>query len=234
MSLELRPIAFIQSCYQECFGTPRQGALVPAGQGLLELVPELRSQGFLSGLENFSHAWLLWHFHSNGSFSIRGKIYPPRLDGEKTGLFASRSPHRPNPIGLTLVRIEEISGDTLRVSGIDLIEGTPVFDIKPYLPETDYAASANASWTAKGNLHAPRVFFSPEAEAFLASANLAIPAQQFRDLIAQSVAQDPRPDTQKNKAKEFFFRLYDLDIGFLWEETGRVTITKIRDFHPPV
>ena len=231
-SVTLRPIGTIRSCFKECFGTPRQGLLAPASEATLELAPEFRSQGFLDGLEDFSHLWLLWHFNQNEKSSKRGKICPPRLAGKKTGVFASRSPHRPNPLGLSLVRLLEVQADALRIGGVDFIEGTPVFDIKPYLPETDQVMDARSGWTENLARSDLEVRFANAAEKALDSLPLPIPRAQFRDLITQSLGLDPRPENYKSREKIYYFRLYDWDIGFAWNG-AIVEVKEIRRFSTP-
>lgn len=137
--LVLEPIGEIRSCFAEKNGTPRQGAVCPSSRAslTLKLPDHLNAQHALDGLAGFSHVWLLWHFHSNGNNTVHSKVRPPRLDGERVGVFATRSPHRPNPIGLSAVGLERVEGDTLHLTGVDLIDGTPVFDVKPYVPLAD-------------------------------------------------------------------------------------------------
>jgi tRNA-Thr(GGU) m(6)t(6)A37 methyltransferase TsaA len=217
--LKVIPIAKARSCYKACFGTPRQGSLAPASEAWIDLVPALHSQEFLSGLGDFSHAWLIWLFHENENSSIRGKIRPPRLDGKKVGVFASRSPHRPNPIGLSLVRILEVKENSFKVAGVDLIDGTPILDIKPYIPEVDKADDASLGWTAEVTHKKPNIIFSEAAESALEKLDLPVHRDQFKELIQQSLAQDPRPTIHRDKEKIFYFQLYEWDIGFSWRET---------------
>jgi tRNA-Thr(GGU) m(6)t(6)A37 methyltransferase TsaA len=133
------PIGHIHSCFAEKNGTPRQGSICPASRATLELkLPgTLIPEHSVEGLEQYSHVWLLWQFHQNGPAAIRSKVSPPRLDGVRVGLFATRTPHRPNAIGLSAVKLERIDGCTLHLSGVDLIEGTPILDVKPYVPLAD-------------------------------------------------------------------------------------------------
>lgn len=141
------PIGHIRSCFAEKNGTPRQGSICPSSRASLELkLPAtLNPLHAVEGLDQFSHVWLLWQFHQNGVAAIRSKVAPPRLDGERVGLYATRSPHRPNAIGLSAVRLERIEGSTLHLSGVDLVDGTPVFDVKPYVPIADSLPPADVS-----------------------------------------------------------------------------------------
>eukprot|EP00310_Coccolithus_braarudii_P007262 CAMPEP_0183375300 /NCGR_PEP_ID=MMETSP0164_2-20130417/116938_1 /TAXON_ID=221442 /ORGANISM="Coccolithus pelagicus ssp braarudi, Strain PLY182g" /LENGTH=154 /DNA_ID=CAMNT_0025552447 /DNA_START=199 /DNA_END=659 /DNA_ORIENTATION=+ len=136
---EMRPIGHIQSMFPAKFGTPRQGSLAPSTRARLQLeaanLGGLSPQHALDGIAAYSHVWLVWAFHLNEHVATRPKVQPPRLRGEKRGLFATRTPFRPNPIGLSLVQLDGVdNGDTLMLSGVDLVDGTPVYDIKPYIP----------------------------------------------------------------------------------------------------
>ncbi|XP_077863819.1 tRNA (adenine(37)-N6)-methyltransferase-like [Saccoglossus kowalevskii] len=134
------PIGYIKSCFKSKNGTPRQPTICSRSKAKLQILQSAFNNPAhaLEGLQQFSHLWIIFIFHRNGpSNYTKAKVKPPRLDGARVGLFASRSPHRPNPIGLTLVHIDSIQGDTIHMSGIDMIEGTPVLDIKPYIPTYD-------------------------------------------------------------------------------------------------
>ncbi|KAL9644503.1 hypothetical protein ABK040_009367 [Willaertia magna] len=149
MSITFKPIGIFHSCYQFKNATPRQGALVPIGRGRLKInssqFPSNAQHHSLIGIEEFSHLWLIYYFHDNNnkerleSNHLRPQVKPPRLNGKKVGLFSVRSPHRPNPIGLTLAKIEQVdlNKGELLLSGVDLIDGTPVLDIKPYISRYD-------------------------------------------------------------------------------------------------
>jgi tRNA-Thr(GGU) m(6)t(6)A37 methyltransferase TsaA len=162
---ELEPIGYIETPFKERFGTPRQPHLVPASWGVLKLRSELNLSEALEGLEGFSHIWLIFVFHQNTNKGIKAKIHPPRMGGEKTGLFATRTPHRPNPIGLSAVKLERIEGGTLYLSGVDLVDGTPILDIKPYLPSSDCLPEAHAGWTATRPERTLKVVFTERSEA---------------------------------------------------------------------
>ena len=134
-----RPIGHIRTCFPRKNGCPRQGSVCPASQAKLDLEFGSNPHHGIEGMGDFSHVWLLWVFHDNGTFwTPRPHVLPPRLNGVKKGVFATRSPHRPNPIGLTLCRLDSVRGRTLFLSGIDLVDGTPILDIKPYLPTYDF------------------------------------------------------------------------------------------------
>ena len=136
----LRPIGRIETIFPSKFGTPRQGGLAPDARATLRLDPDAvggDAVGALDGLSQYSHVWLIWGFHLHGDAQTRAKVSPPVLRGRKVGVFATRAPYRPNPFGLTLVRLDRVDGGTLHLSGVDLVSGSPVYDIKPYLAEWD-------------------------------------------------------------------------------------------------
>src|SRR5262245_29924204 len=117
--ITLKPMAFLRADFRQKFGTPRQGSLAKNVRAHIELAKEWRGRGILSGLEGFSHVWLVSYLHLSDNKRTRGKVHPPRLKGAKVGILGSRSPHRPNNIGLTLARIEKCEGDILELSEID-------------------------------------------------------------------------------------------------------------------
>ncbi|XP_071483148.1 tRNA (adenine(37)-N6)-methyltransferase-like [Diadema antillarum] len=134
------PIGHIKSCFKSKNGTPRQPTVCSYSRAKLRILKSVFPcpDHSLDGLAEFSHVWILFVFHENSKdSSSKAKVKPPRLNGRKVGVFASRSPHRPNPIGLTLARLDKVEGDTLHLSGTDMIDGTPVLDVKPYVPEYD-------------------------------------------------------------------------------------------------
>jgi tRNA (adenine37-N6)-methyltransferase len=129
----IRPIGFLESVYREKFGTPRQSGFVKNARARLSLVNEINSS-CLEGLEDYGYVWLIFIFHMglNDYNNKKSKIAPPKLEGKKKGVFATRSPHRYNPIGLSLAKLDKVDDRTIYISGSDLIHGTPVIDIKPY------------------------------------------------------------------------------------------------------
>ncbi|XP_041042887.1 tRNA (adenine(37)-N6)-methyltransferase isoform X1 [Carcharodon carcharias] len=133
------PIGYIESCFTAKNGTPRQPTICSLSRARLKISKAIfnNAEHSLMGLNQFSHVWIIFVFHKNGHQSYKAKVKPPRLNGLKTGVFSTRSPHRPNAIGLTLAKLDRIEGDTLYFSGIDMIQGTPVLDIKPYIPDYD-------------------------------------------------------------------------------------------------
>lgn len=204
--LTLHPIGIVHSPFVELFGTPRQAGLVDA-PARIELAPEWLPG--LDGLAGFSHAWVIWIFDRNKAPG-RARVRPPRLGGEeKIGVFASRSPYRPNPIGLSVARIERIAADGLHLRGLDVADGTPVLDIKPYLPYADAIPDASAGW-ADGALPAVPVRFAVAVDPAL------------RALIEQVFALDPRParHRQTNARSAYAVRLGAADVHARIDDTG--------------
>lgn len=143
----LRPVAVLRTPFAEKFGVPRQSGLVPAAEGRVEFSPPFASPDFVRGLEAFSHVWLITGFHKNPPWDGAATVRPPRLGGnERVGVFASRSPLRPNGLGLSLVRLLGMEPGALRVEGVDCVDGTPVYDVKPYLPYCEAKPEARADW----------------------------------------------------------------------------------------
>ncbi|MGL4316464.1 MAG: tRNA (N6-threonylcarbamoyladenosine(37)-N6)-methyltransferase TrmO [Pseudomonas sp.] len=195
MSYSVSPIGFMRSCFKEKFAIPRQPQLAPAARGVLELVAPFDREEALLGLEQVSHVWLLFLFHQALEDKPRLKVRPPRLGGNASlGVFATRATHRPNGIGQSVVKLDKIEPGRLWLSGIDLLDGTPVLDIKPYVP---YADAVPAARNAMAD--APPTALPVEwSEAALEQAHSH--AQRLGEplvaLIEQCLAQDPRPAYQ--------------------------------------
>jgi len=147
MNIEVTPIGFVQSCFKEKFATPRQPGLADAAKGVIELIPPFNLPESVEGLEDCSHIWLQFVFHECMNQGWKPKVRPPRLGGnKKMGVFATRATHRPNALGLSVVKLDgiECTDDQVRlhISGLDLIDGTPILDIKPYIPYSDAIENA--------------------------------------------------------------------------------------------
>ncbi len=144
---QLRPVAILRTPFAEKFGVPRQSGLVPAAEGRVEFLPEFAAAEFVRGLEEFSHVWLITGFHANPPWDGSATVRPPRLGGnERVGVFASRAPTRPNGLGLSLVELLEVKPGLLRVAGVDAVDETPVYDVKPYLPWCEAKPQARSDW----------------------------------------------------------------------------------------
>ncbi|XP_054460796.1 tRNA (adenine(37)-N6)-methyltransferase [Anoplopoma fimbria] len=146
-NIQTVPIGYITSCFSVKNGTPRQPTICGPSRAELRIRQSVfnNPEHALVGLEQYSHVWIIFLFHKNGHFSCKAKVKPPRLNGQRVGVYSTRSPHRPNALGLTLARLDKIDGDTIHLSNIDMIAGTPVLDIKPYIPEYDNPHSRMSS-----------------------------------------------------------------------------------------
>lgn len=159
-NLLTEPIGYLESCFSAKNGTPRQPSICSYSRARLRIRKNIfnNPEHSLMGLEQFSHVWILFVFHKNGHLSCKAKVQPPRLNGAKTGVFSTRSPHRPNAIGLTLAKLEKVEGGAIYLSGIDMIHGTPVLDIKPYIAEYDSPQNVMeplADFNLQNNQHTP-------------------------------------------------------------------------------
>lgn len=238
----MTPIGRIESDYPDKFGIPRQPGLVPAARARLILTAPFDDPLAIRGLDAFSHLWLTFVFHLSpqrlGSGRWSPLVRPPRLGGNaRLGVFATRSTHRPNRLGLSLVElagIDTADGVTLHLVGGDLVSGTPVLDIKPYLPWAESRPEARAGF-APGAPPILSVSFSPEAEATLASRT---DGGTLRELIRQVLAQDPRPGYHKHSRhgaedRRYGVRLRDLDVRFqALQEQACSTILRVIEIVP--
>ena len=209
-------IGILESCFQEKFGTPRQPHLVPGSRAKLRIYPQYSPGHSLAGLSAFSHVWLISWFHLNTNKTFHPKIHPPRLRGGKIGVFASRSPHRPNPLGLSLAKLERIEGDTVFLSGIDLINGTPILDIKPYLPFSDAAQHPLSGWVPDNAFPELKVVFSARALKDIGTEKPS-DGPNLRGLISDTLRHDPRnmrDATQMKDGAELEFFLCDREVHF--------------------
>jgi tRNA-Thr(GGU) m(6)t(6)A37 methyltransferase TsaA len=234
--MECEPVAILRSPYRDKFGVPRQSGIVEVVESTVELLPPYNRPEAVAGLEGFSHLWLQFHFHLNDRQRNRGSnwqpmVRPPRLGGNrKVGVFASRAPFRPNPIGLSVVRIVAILAETnrveIRVSGADLVDETPILDIKPYIPYADAIPHANAGFAPAPPPQRP-VHFSPSAEARLQQLDN---HPQLRNQITAILALDPRPAyrAEKQEQRQYGIRLHHWDIR--WHGVGEaIEVIEILD-----
>ena len=208
----MQAIAHIRSEFPEKFGIPRQSRLVQALRAEIVLEPPYRSRDALRGLDGYSHIWLIWLFSRAVRSDWSPTVRPPRLGGNtRVGVFATRSPFRPNPIGLSCVRLDGIDFDTpdgpvLRVSGADLMDGTPILDIKPYLPHIDAVPAARAGFAGAFADYALTVVCPPALQA-------KFPADRWPALHGV-LAQDPRPSYQTDPARVYGLRFAGFNIRF--------------------
>jgi tRNA-Thr(GGU) m(6)t(6)A37 methyltransferase TsaA len=187
------PVARIHSCYGEKFGIPRQAGLAPSAEAWIELLPPLDTPDALREIEAFSHLWILFLFHASERDPSKTTARPPRLGGnQRVGVFASRSPYRPNPIGLSAVELVKVEGSRLLVRGGDFLDGTPVLDIKPYIPYSDSIPKARGGYADTPPKPQFSVQFSKEAEQALKKMSPE-KSDMLRQLLHEMLAYDPRP-----------------------------------------
>jgi len=226
-----RPIGVIHSPFREKFGIPRQPGLAPAAQATLEPVPPYDRPEAFEGLDAFSHIWLLFHFHATAQQTWKPTVRPPRLGGNRrVGVFASRSMFRPNPIGLSVVALERVdrSGHrpVLHLQGVDLLDGTPVLDIKPYLPWVDAIPDAHAAYAGDRPGPTMSIRYTPEARQQLMEAAGQHP--ELPMLVEQVLSLDPRPAyrTETDRTERVYgMRLADFDVRWRTTEAGIVVIS---------
>jgi len=223
-SIELDPIGVIHSCFKEKFGIPRQAGLVREAAATLELLPPWDRDDALRGQEGFSQVWILFLFHGVAQQGWRPMVRPPRLGGnQRVGVFASRSPFRPNPIGLSaveLVSIERQNGRLLlELRGVDFLDGTPVLDVKPYIPYADSIPDARRGFATEAPGSGMEVRFSAQVKRFL---RLLEEGEELKRLITGLLEQDPRPAYLEggSQRSEFGMRLFDYNVR--WTLTNGV------------
>lgn len=222
--ISMKVIAHIRTDFPEKFGIPRQPRLVESLEGRIVFEPEYRSQEALRGLEGFSHIWLLWEFSENVRSTWSPTVRPPRLGGNtRMGVFATRSPYRPNPIGLSVVALSHIElqtpeGPVLTVCGVDLMDGTPIYDIKPYLPHVDSIPEATGGFVAD-HVAVPLIVEIPESW-------LSRVPETKRDALRGILEQDPRPSYQSDPERVYGLSFAGLEVRFTVRE-GRLTVCGI-------
>jgi tRNA-Thr(GGU) m(6)t(6)A37 methyltransferase TsaA len=219
MDFEFKPIGIIRSCYTNKFGIPRQPRLVKSATATLELLPPFNQPEAFRGLDAFSHVWITFVFHQSISSSWKATVRPPRLGGnERIGVFASRSNFRPNPIGLSVVELLKVTGTVLKLGGGDFLDGTPVLDIKPYVPYSDSIPDAIGAFASEPPTPGNSVAFLPEVEQKLQSLETE-DRPNLKQLITDMLAYNPRPAYQENDPDRVFgTTIFDLDLK--WQQNG--------------
>ena len=210
METLLRPVAHMESEFSEKFGVPRQSGLVSQLRGQVVFESEFRTPDALRGIEGFSHLWLIWGFHQAKRDHWAATVRPPRLGGnERMGVFATRSPYRPNPVGLSCVELERVEWDSprgpvLHVLGHDLMSGTPIYDIKPYLPYADAHPDAREGFAGR-----------PGAlEVEFPAALLEMVPPERRAALTGVLAQDPRPHYHSDPERVYGMAFAGLEVKF--------------------
>jgi len=224
MNLTLKPIAHIRTDFGTKFGVPRQSGVVEALTARIVFEPEYRNPDALRGLTDFSHLWLIWHFSEVRQEGFSPTVRPPRLGGNtRMGVFATRSPYRPNPIGLSSVKLVGVDyatpeGPVITVAGADLMDGTPIFDIKPYLAYTDAHADAVGGFVQGLTDRSVQVQCDP--------ALLAPLPEDVRHRLLAVLAHDPRPTYQNDPERVYGMDFAGYDVRFTVAE-GILTVVEI-------
>jgi len=215
-------VGHIQSPYKQKFAIPRQPRLVPEAKAKLIFAPDFNREEFVRGIDEFTHIWLLFRFHETADKGYSPMVRPPRLGGnERKGVFATRATFRPNAIGMSAVKLEGIeykNGQlSLLLAGIDLLDGTPIIDIKPYLPYSDAMLDASAGFADTRPETQMSVEFTPEVTLFIEQQT------QYPDLldfISNVLKQDPRPAYKKQKDGEQSYGMTLYDYNIRWHVNG--------------
>lgn len=221
-AFQFEQIGVIRSPYKEKFAVPRQPGLVKSCGGELHLIPPYNQADAVRGLEAFSHLWVLFIFHQTMEGGWRPTVRPPRLGGNaRMGVFATRSTFRPNPVGMSLVELKDISCQKdqviLQLGSLDLVDGTPVVDIKPYLPFAEALPDARASYAQQAPVADMPVGFTPDVDAQLLHLEKRYP--RLKDFIVEVLAQDPRPAYRKEEEAGKTYAVLLLDFNVRWRVT---------------
>ena len=223
-SFTFKPIGFVESCYKQKFGIPRQPGLVKRATAKLILEPEFSKQEILRGIEQYTHLWIIFVFHESVRQTDKITVRPPRLGGKKKiGVLATRSNFRPNPIGQSVVCFDGVElrkGQyVLNLSGADLLHETPVLDIKPYIPYADSIPEARAGFATQAPEKSYQVLFSENAlqQIAVATKKLNVDLKAF---IEELLAYDPRPAFYEGKYEKKRFAMYLYDYNLQWELSG--------------
>ncbi len=217
----IKPVAYIKNAYKEKFGVPRQSGLAPSVKSVIEFCEGFTDENIIRGIEQYSHLWLVWGFSQNkGQWSPT--VRPPKLGGNKrVGVFATRSPFRPNGLGLSVVKLEAVTknnGISLVVSGADLADNTPVYDIKPYLPYVDCIDGAVGGFSDEHKKDYVDVEFSEEARNALTD-------EQIKAL-SEVLSLDPRPSYQDDENRIYGLSFSDFQVKFRYENK-KIYVTEI-------
>lgn len=222
--MELKIIAHIQNDYKEKFGIPRQSGLVKSAVSKLVFEPEYRDSNAVRGLEGYTHLWLIWQFSENVDAGWSPTVRPPRLGGNvRMGVFATRSPFRPNPMGLSCVELERVvmeeEGPVIYVKGADLLDGTPIYDIKPYLPYTDSHPEAGSGFAGEVFAHHMRVEIADDLLAKI--------PEDKREAVLEMLAQDPRPGYQRSQERIYGMEYGRMNLRFQGDE-NRIRVLEVQ------
>ncbi len=229
----MSPIGLLQSCFDEKFGVPRQSMMISEARGVLKFNPDPQFNEAFGHLEGFSHLWIIYVFDRNIAKGWQPIVQPPRLEAPKNvGVFASRAPHRPNPIGLSVAKLERIDfealgGIEIHLSGLDILNNTPVLDVKPYLPFADSHPQASSGWASEEIQKYPVNFSELSLVQIRISGTKHHP--RLKNLLVQILELDPRPTSQRfavpledpqSEGHPYAFRIFDFDVKWEIREKG--------------
>lgn len=223
--MEIRPIAHFRSPLTSKFGIPRQSGLAPSLRGRIVFEPAYRHEEAVRGLEAFSHLWMIWEFSANRHEAAGLTVRPPRLGGnERVGVFASRSPFRPNGLGLTCAEIEKVvidsqQGPVIYVKGADLMDGTPIYDIKPYVAYADSYPDARSGFVDQKEWQPLRVELPSDISSFFSDAEL--------QGLTEVLAQDPRPRYHDDASRVYGMPFAGRDVRFRVAQ-GVVSVVEVK------
>lgn len=217
----MTPIAHIRSLFADKFGVPRQGNLAPHVISEIVFEPEFRNPDCIRGIEGFSHLWLIWGFHCNEAAGWSPTVRPPRLGGNtRLGVFATRSPFRPNSLGLSVVKLVSVEErGVLRVSGADMVNGTPIYDIKPYVPYADSIPEAKGGFT-----ETPRQLLDVQVACRMPAKATA----EWQAAMHEVLAQDPRPAYQNDPERVYHVVLLPYEVSFRVQDTLAIVTSIVR------
>ncbi len=224
--MEIKPIARIYTDFSEKFGVPRQAGLASSLTGKIVFEPEYKNVRAVKELDGFSHIWLIWEFSQCSDSKFSPTVRPPRLGGNRrVGVFASRSPFRPNRLGLSCVKIEKIetggeNAPIITVSGVDMTDGTPIYDIKPYIPIADCIPTASEGYTAQTKKYKISVNCDEKL--------LSIIPENKRQALLELLSNDPRPAYNDEEGKEYGVTFAGFNIRFKYENNG-LSVTQIKE-----
>lgn len=224
--MEIKPIARIYTDFSEKFGVPRQAGLAPSLTGKIVFEPKYRNVRAVKELDGFSHIWLIWEFSQCSDSKFSPTVRPPRLGGNRrVGVFASRSPFRPNRLGLSCVKMEKIetggeNAPIITVSGVDMTDGTPIYDIKPYIPIADCIPTASEGYTAQTKKYKISVNCDEKL--------LSIIPENKRQALLELLSNDPRPAYNDEEGKEYGVTFAGFNIRFKYENNG-LSVTQIKE-----
>lgn len=211
--MKIEKIGIVHSCFKAKFGTPRQSQIAKDSTAYIEIDKKWEPSKCLKGLEEFSHAWVLFYFHDNKNLEYKAVVRPPRLGRKGVGALATRSPLRPNPIGLSLVRIDKVEKNRVYISGVDIIEGSPVLDIKPYIREYDSVPHSRSGWLEALRSEKMDVYFTEEAMSQINKLDYPNLKKTIRDIL-QSDIRNRNDKHLKNEGKSLGFYYEDLNVVF--------------------